>query len=432
MLFQWLLLPALVVDGQSWGRWHRGHQGWSHLRGTEDWRQCGILGKGPSSENPKTRIVHGQDADECVWRWQVSLSTPRDQFCGGSLIAPGWVLTAAHCVADIRGACAVRALRIHAGSRMRLPGAAGSEVTRHAKRIFVHPLYSQNVQHDYDFAIIQLDKAMPSNQCIGTICLPHQDERAGTQCNITGWGTLKQFGEAPKVLQEAAVTLLPDSECEQNYRESTEVITGSMLCASGLDAKKRVVDSCQGDSGGPLSCQEKGKFVLRGVTSWGQGCGSPNFPGVYGKVQSVMSWIEDVTGDKVKPNQDDEHQEAANISGIDFNGSMWAVVKGNCTKDSSGCIMSPGFPQNYTAQSLCVIAVNSSAAVPIKVVNFSTEHNYDSLISDCQYFSGKKGPEGIVPQNPMFWYSDELVTSSGWKLCPGRPSEAIQTSRHSP
>jgi len=351
----------------------------------------------------------------------VSLSTPNSQFCGGTLIAPGWVLTAAHCVAYVRGPCALRALRVHAGSWKRVPGTTGAVVERHAKKIFLHPLYNQNVPHDYDFAIIELDKAVPLNECIGVACLPSQDERAGTNCSITGWGTLKTMGTVPDVLQQADVTLLPDSICELNYSYTKQVITGSMLCASGSSAKG-IVDTCQGDSGGPLSCHEDGRYVLRGVTSWGQGCAFANFPGVYSKVQSVMSWIKDVTADKVRRSHVDGKQEPMNISGIDFNGSMWAVTKGNCTKDSAGCIMSPGYPNNYTANSICVIAVNASAAVPIKVVNFSTEAKFDALITDCQYFSGSKGPDNLVPHTPLFWHSDDSVVSSGWKLCPDRLS----------
>lgn len=387
------------------------------LRGTEDWTQCGILGKAAPQ---KTRIVHGKDADQCVWRWQVSLSTPTSQYCGGTLISPGHVLTAAHCLSHVRGPCAVRALRVHAGSRKRVPGTTGAVVERHAKKIFIHPLYNQNVPHDYDFAIIQLDKAMPLNECIGLACLPNKDEKPGANCSITGWGTLKSMGPTPDVLQEAAVTLLPDSVCERNYSYTKQVISGSMLCASGI-SEKGIVDTCQGDSGGPLSCREEGRYVLRGVTSWGQGCAYANFPGVYGKVQSVISWIEDVTSEKVRNVHADDKQETMNISGIDFNGSMWAVIKGNCTKDSDGCIMSPGYPQNYTPKSICVFAVNASAAVPIKVVNFSTEEKFDALISDCQYFSGSKGPDKFVPHGPIFWHSDDSIVSSGWKLCPETP-----------
>ena len=394
----------------------------SALRGfskKKRWEQCGVLGE--RKEVPlKTRIVHGEDADQCVWRWQVSLSTPSNQFCGGTLIAPGWVLTAAHCVAHVRSACAVRALRVHAGSWKRIPGSNGAVVERTVKKIFLHPLYNQNVPHDYDFAIVQLDKAMPLNECIGVACLPSGwEEKPGTNCSITGWGTLKSMGPTPDVLQEATVSLLNESECERNYSHTKQVITASMLCASGSNAKG-IVDTCQGDSGGPLSCLEGDRWTLRGVTSWGQGCAYANFPGVYGKVQSVMSWIKDVTAEKVRRSSADRKKETMNITGINFNGSMWAVIQGNCTQDADHCIMSPNYPKNYSTRSICTIAVNDSAAVPIHVVNFSTELRFDALISDCRYFSGSKGPENVVPKGPIFWHSDDAIVSSGWKLCPKR------------
>ena len=103
-------------------------------------------------------------------------------------------------------------------------------------------------------------------------------------------------GPTPEVLQQASVKLLSNEMCEENY---TSTITGSMICAAGRSSEG-ITDTCQGDSGGPLVCLEAEKYVLRGVTSWGDGCAYEGFPGVYGRVVSVLSWIKDSMDGKVR------------------------------------------------------------------------------------------------------------------------------------
>mmetsp|Transcript_4889 Transcript_4889/g.11659 ORF Transcript_4889/g.11659 Transcript_4889/m.11659 type:complete len:314 (-) Transcript_4889:400-1341(-) len=309
--------------------------------------------------------------------------------------------------------CGVRELQVAAGSWRREELSTTSE-ERRVRKIFVHPLYQQIVVNDYDFALMQLDKALPLNACIGLACLPRSEEITGTECSITGWGALQSSGPRPEVLQEAPVTLLDSLECEANYTADGKTVTGSMLCASGV-SDLGITDTCQGDSGGPLVCRENGRFVVRGVTSWGHGCAFPNLPGVYSRVRSVVSWIDDVlAGQVLTVYAQDEHP-----AGVDFKNSMWAVVQGNCTLDSFNCILSPHFPANYGNSESCQIAVNTSAAVPIRVANFSTEFGVDKLSFGClTHFSGKNGPEGVIPQTTISWFSDGSIVSSGWKLCP--------------
>lgn len=294
---------------------------------------------------------------------------------------------------------------------------------RRIKKIFTHPLYEENVVHDYDFALLKLDKPVPINDCIGTACLPSSVGEPGTDCRITGWGTIMSQGPTPDILQEAPVALLANKECELNYTESNDIITGSMLCASGR-TDLGITDTCQGDSGGPLVCLEQGRYVLRGVTSWGQGCAFQGFPGVYGRVQSVLSWIEDVTHDKVVRSHAEDAEEQKDYPGVQFNGAMWQVANGDCTIDEEGCIQSPGFPEGYGNSEACEIAVDVPSAVPIRVMNFSTEQGFDRLVIDCEAFSGTSGPDGVIPTSALSWSTDESVTEGGWRLCPGAPNAA--------
>lgn len=385
--------------------------------------QCGVLGRARRPKGDGKRIVHGEDSDQCVWRWQVSLSSTSDgQFCGGTLISPEWVLTAAHCVWGVRSTCEVQNLRIGAGAwhrREQIPGDRKVAVQRRVVKIFTHPLYQNNVAHDYDFALMKLDKPVPINHCIGVACLPRDLDTPGANCNITGWGTLNSSGPTPDLLQEAPVSLLSNEVCEQNY---TETIAGSMLCARG-HSRTGITDTCQGDSGGPLVCQEKVKgmrgkrFVLRGVTSWGQGCAYEGFPGVYGRVVTVLSWINDAMQGKIRKAHavDDSEDDYSNV---DFRGAMWSVLRGPCSVDAAHCLLSPNYPNSYGDNQQCKVAVNAAAAVPIEVVSFSTEIGFDKLYVDCKAYHRSRGPEGVVPTNSLFWSSDASVVDAGWRLCP--------------
>jgi trypsin len=87
------------------------------------------------------------------------------------------------------------------------------------------------------------------------------------------------------------VPTITNSDCNNTYSDYPLSITDSMLCAGYPGAGGK--DACAGDSGGPLVCNENGNAVLAGVVSWGNGCGEPDYPGVYSRVTHVLHWIKD-------------------------------------------------------------------------------------------------------------------------------------------
>jgi hypothetical protein len=250
---------------------------------------CGLKGVdttpwGGSSDTVGGLIVNGQQATECEWKWQASLRRNSGfSFCGGSLIHPKWVMSAAHCVTS----STPNSLKVVLGDHDKNVEGT-NESTMQVRRIIKHPSYSSSNMR-FDFALLELQNRAPENQCIGTVCIPQPgDSPVGeVDCFITGWGTLQSGGSAPRYLQEAKVTTVTNAACNTAYPGQ---IHGSMICAQGRNSDGAVTDACQGDSGGPLVCERNGKFFLEGATSWGRGCAQAAYPGVWARLTFITDW----------------------------------------------------------------------------------------------------------------------------------------------
>ncbi|XP_077335971.1 transmembrane protease serine 2 [Lithobates pipiens] len=236
---------------------------------------------GTSSRNKVNRIVGGTLAQNGDWPWQVSLQIGRSHVCGGSIITPDWILTAAHCVEG--GYANPNQWNVYAGSTIRSSGSISL-----VQRVISHPNYNKETK-DNDIALMKLKTSLAFSSTIKPVCLPNAAMPwSDTQsCWISGWGYTTQGGTTSSNLMAANVPLIDSKTCNKPSVYNG-AISSAMICAGYLSGG---TDTCQGDSGGPLVTRTNSLWWLVGDTSWGTGCANVNKPGVYANVTVFLDWI---------------------------------------------------------------------------------------------------------------------------------------------
>jgi V8-like Glu-specific endopeptidase len=250
-------------------------------------------------------VVGGHDAPAGSWPSMAAIvlatqpDARRGQFCGGTVIAPTAVLTAAHCVRDDAGAIRPPAFFDVVVGRSSLRATGGQRV--HVASVQVHPSNDPATVR-YDAAVLVLAEAVTVPPM--RLATPADDAALGTPGSlalVAGWGaTDGAVSTFPDALQEAAIPLQSDAYCQSGLR-GLPYDPASMACAA-FDQDD--ADVCNGDSGGPLARQDAaGTWVQLGIVSWGieGGCDAPFTPSAYAQVSAIRDWTIGITGPQAEP-----------------------------------------------------------------------------------------------------------------------------------
>ncbi|MEL0147539.1 MAG: DUF1986 domain-containing protein [Actinomycetota bacterium] len=344
-------------------------------------------------------VVGGSPTTIEAHPWQaLVIVAPDSRLCGGSIIDSEWIVTAAHCVVG----ASPDGVDVHVGTSTLRDRSAGNRAT--VVEVVVHPNWDE-ASYRNDVALLRLAEPLAFGPSVAPIRVPvSQDPNAwppgGTAATISGWGSTEFEGDPSNQLRAAQIQILgsPDQgECG-SYGSSFDRVVE--ICA-GVPAGG--IDACQGDSGSPLVVDVEGTPVLAGVTSVGFECGRAEYPGIFTRLTTFVSWMGGYVPSLSGPVDAPQQVQVAAIAGerlrVDWKAPVAAPLP-----VSYRAVTTPGSHS-------CVVDGSARACV---IDDVDAGRLYEVVVTAI-YASGSE-----ASANPLAVVSVDGVTSVGTRLRPKR------------
>ncbi len=211
--------------------------------------------------------------------------------CGGTLIDPRYVLTAAHCIDSINDS----SIRIYGGMHnITSVTEVNNRQIRNVEKIFIHPTFNKLAPIG-DIAILQLSTPFYLNTYVQLACLPTIQPKINDTLIIVGWGRETYDGDSGTVLKQAFTQIVGDCNKWWSYNGIDE---RRQICVAN---NKTGASACIGDSGGPLLFKNQNQWIVSGIVSYGEKsrCNTNNSrPNVYTRVDYYLPWINNIIQSK--------------------------------------------------------------------------------------------------------------------------------------
>lgn len=245
---------------------------------------------------PTTNIVGGTNTNISTVPWQVLLEVNGQDACGGTIIAPNWILTACHCLEDITTGVFFQPNQIDVYAGISLRSAKNTGQRRDVLQIIRNAGWNRNTFAN-DIALLRLSTPLTFNANVQSVRYATAADanagvtNAGVNTLISGWGLLAAGGVQPNQLQSVNVPIIANATAQTQWAPGRN-ITANMLPTqrAGGGAGQ---GACNGDSGGPVIVLNGGIPIVAGIVSFGVPCALAGVSDIHTRVSNYCDWISD-------------------------------------------------------------------------------------------------------------------------------------------